>query len=289
MTKRTVLLVILYHGLCLGTSRSAAFAQTTGCNDAAIMPLKGNWIADSAPRPSSREVTIEQYLQVTKRVAAVHPLLLEAYPELVGMQEGRWWRSGGGPSLSGGTLAYSYTGGLSQHFCAPKASPDSMLGKLGAPFKPVYVNRAAETNLIVHFIRFGDSGFVRELRGITVNGLQVYERQRPACTWKGYDLYVPQQNAIEKGGLVLLTRKCILPFRPVTRKQYLDYKIAETQRFYDDTVAASNEILKNPDASRVPEFIEVQWMSQSGVASANFKKRVEANFPIEQLQAMIDK
>ena len=93
-------------------------------------------------------------------------------------------------------------------------------------------------------------------KGMTVDGLQVFDRRRPAGTWKGYDLYVPQWNAIEQGGLVLLTRKGMLPYRPVTRKQYLEYMITTIQRFYDDTIAAANEILKNPDASRVPEFVE---------------------------------
>ncbi len=249
MIKRTFLIVILF----LAVFRSAVFAETTVCDDAAIMSLKGKWVTQHAPRPSPKEVTNEQYLQITKRADAVHPLLLETYPELVGIQEGRWWHGGGAPSsFAPGLLAYYYVGGLSQYFCAPNASPDSILGKLGAPFNPVYVRGAAETNLMVTF----NGGFPMTTAGMTVDGLQVFHRLRPAGTWKGYELYVPQQNAIEKGGLVLLTRKGMLPYRPVTRKQYLDYKIAEIQRFYDDTTAAANEILKNPDASRVPEFVE---------------------------------
>ena len=87
MIRRSVLIVVL----SLAVSRFALFAQTTVCDDSAIMSLKGKWTTQHAPRPSPKEVTNKQYLQVTKRADAVHPLLLEAYPELVGIQEGRWW------------------------------------------------------------------------------------------------------------------------------------------------------------------------------------------------------
>jgi hypothetical protein len=365
MIKRTVVIVILWLTVpCL-----TAFAQTTVCDDSAIMSLKGKWTTQHAPRPSPKEITNEQYLQVTKRADAVHPLLLEAYPELVGIQEGRWWHGSVGPSsFAPGLLAYYYVGGLSQYFCAPNASPDSILGKLGAPSNPVYVRGAAETNLMVHFNEFA-GGFLSH-SGMTVDGLQVFDRPRPAGTWKGYELYVPHSNRIEKDGLVMLTRKGMLPYRPVTRKQYIDYVTTTIQRRYDETIAAAKMVLQNPDASRVPEFAEgaqrsladaakirdeaaarcqealkknatdntlnapaiaevgsenvcgvftteerggqalvtvnpdyfrkdlppyvpqfivVHWQSQVGVASSYFKKMVEANFPIEKLQAMIDK
>ncbi len=39
----------------------------------------------------------------------------------------------------------------------------------------------------------------------------------------------------------------------------------------------------------VPQFIVVHWFLQPGVASANFIKLLEADIPIEKLQAMVDK
>jgi hypothetical protein len=211
---------------------------------------------------------------------------------------------------------------------------------------------------------------------MTVGGLQVFHRLRPAGTWKGYDLYVTRANLPEPDGLVMLTRKGMLPYRPVTRKQYLDHMLASAQRVYDGTIAEARKILQNPDASRVPEFVEgaqraladaaklkdemsapfqealkkhaadgtlgspaivagiekvrfldepepeiftteekegqalvtvnpdyfrkdlppyvpqfivVHWFLYPGVAAANFRKLLDANFPIEKLQAMIDR
>ena len=187
-------------------------------------------------------------------------------------------RRRGPKSFAPGLLAYYYVGAVSQYFCAPNASPDSILGKLGAPSKPVYVPGAAETNLMVRFNHFGDPehGFLLEVGGSTMDGLQVFHRRRAAATWKGYDLY--KTSALQTDGLVMLTRKGMLPYRPVTRKQYLDSMIATFRRQYDDTIAAANEILKNPDASRVPEFVEGAKRSLADAA----KNRDDMSAPFQE-------
>ena len=210
------------------------------------MARRGKWIADSPPRPQN--VTVEQYQQVAKRTDAAHLLLLEAYPELVGIQEGRWWRTVGGSAPDGapGLLVYHYIGGLSQYFCAPNASPDSMLGKLGAPSRPVYVVKGAGLNLMVQFNQL--AGFLTSRAGMSIGGLQVFERPRAASTWKGYDLYVRDQN-FAGDGKVVVVRKGMLPYRPVTRKQYLEYMIASVEQIFDDMVAAEKQALKDPNLS----------------------------------------
>jgi hypothetical protein len=237
---------ILVLVLSCAVARPTLFAQKPVCDDAAVMALRGKWIADSPPRPQN--ITVEQYQQAAKRTDAAHLLLLEAYPELVGMREGRWWRTVGGSALDGapGLLSYYYIGGLSQYFCAPNASPDSILGKLGAPSRPVYVARAAETNLMVHFNQL--AGFLTGRAGMIIGGLRVFERPRAAGTWKGYDLYVREQN-LAGDGMVVVVRKGMLPYRPVTRKQYLEYMIASVERIFDDMVAAEKQALKDPNLS----------------------------------------
>ena len=91
MIKRTVLTAVL----CLGICNSAAFAQAPPlCNDSMVMAIKGKWkTPHSSLRPPRELVTTEQYRQITNRIDAVHPLLLEAYPDLSGM-EANWMRDG---------------------------------------------------------------------------------------------------------------------------------------------------------------------------------------------------
>jgi hypothetical protein len=353
--------IVLIVVLSLALSRSAAFAQPPVCDDAAIMALKGKWTADSPPRSSP--VTSEQYMQAARRTDAIHALLLEAYPEPVGMEEGLWERFVGGPPLDAapGLLGYRYRGSLVPYFCAPNASPGSILGKLGAPSRPVYA-RDSRVSLIVNFNNFVDTPFLRQWSQ-TVGGLQVFSRPRHTGTWKGYDLYVDSVG----DKLVLLTRQGMLPYRPVTRKQYIDHQIAMFQRLHDNSVAATERALQdplslrvpgyveqlkeglanlvmtrermtapyrealmtntaegtldlpaivegqgpdifsteekggkalvtlNPDYFRkdlpayVPQFIVVRWQLREGVAASSFRTSVEANLPVEKIQAMIDR
>jgi hypothetical protein len=181
MIKRTVLIVVL----SLAVSCLRAFAQAPLCNDSMIMATKGKWTTRSNPRPPRQLVPNEQYLQVTNRIDAVHPLLLEAYPELVGM-EAHWSRVGGWPGGGLGATApfeYTYRAGLFYYFCALDARPGSPAALAGAPFKPVL---AGETNtrLDVYFnqLGVGHVDFFIEQREMRVNGLQVFYRRHPAGT-----------------------------------------------------------------------------------------------------------
>ena len=366
MIKRTVLTAVL----CLGICNSAAFAQAPPiCNDSMIMATKGKWKAPSnSLRPPRGLVTTEQYRQITNRIDTVHPLLLEAYPDLVGM-EARWTRDGPiSSSYSAGILEYSYRAMLFYYYCSLDARPGSLAALEGAPFKPV-LNGESSTYFVVNF----NGGFLlgNSYTNITVNGLQVFPLERPTETWKGYNLY-RRRDEVLHGGRVLLTRKGMSPYRPITRKQYLDYMIATVHRQFDDMIAAAKKTLQMPedpfglkegakqliaDAAKsresisarfqeelkeneadktldspaivdgiektrffespnvftteekggqalvtvnpnyfrkdlppfVPQFIVVDWVCSFNTPTEYYRKRVEANLPIEKFQAMIDK
>jgi hypothetical protein len=66
--------------------------------------------------------------------------------------------------------------------------------------------------------------------------------QMPVLTgvkWKGYDLYHYQPGS--GNYMVLLHRDGMLPYIPVTRKQYLDRIIACYERFYEGSIKAYDE------------------------------------------------
>lgn len=240
MTKAAVALVLLLAG-----ARPMLLAQKPSCDDAAVMALKGKWIAESQPR--SEGVTVEQYQQAAKRTDAAHALLLETYPELVGMQMGGWWRVVGAPGVPG-LLSYYYIGAVSPYFCAPNARPGSILAKLGAPSQPVYDADARQTHLRVDFNNLTLSRFLRERTGMIVGGLQVFDRPRSAGVWKGRPLFV--NDTYRAGnGLVVVARPGMQPYRPLTRKQYLEFMSASALRNFDDMIAAQKQALKDPKMS----------------------------------------
>jgi len=240
ITRAAVALVLLLAG-----ARPMLLAQTPACDDAAIMALNGKWIAESQPRPQG--VTVEQYQQAAKRTDAAHALLLETYPDLAGMQMGGWWRVVGGPGVPG-LLSYYYVGALSPYFCAPNAEPGSMLAKLGAPTRPVYDADGRQTNLRVYFNSLVASEFLRQRAGMIVGGLQVFERPRAAGVWKGRALYV-NDIYTAGNGLVVVAREGMQPFRPLTRKQYLEFTSAAALRQFDDMIAAQKQALDDPKMS----------------------------------------
>ena len=59
--------------------------------------------------------------------------------------------------------------------------------------------------------------------------------------WKGYDLYSPEAGSGYK--MVLLHREGILPYIPVTRKQYLERSIEYLERLFTNTLKAA----ENPE------------------------------------------
>jgi len=81
--------------------------------------------------------------------------------------------------------------------------------------------------------------------GWTIDGRPIKRKMHVIGNWKGYDVmainggyYADQNNE----WYILITRNAMLPYIPVTRKQYLDRAIAYATRFYDKTIAFNEQI-----------------------------------------------
>ena len=199
----------------------------------------------------------------------------------------------------------------------------------------------------------------------TIDGRPIKAKMPIIGKWKGYDVmatngghYADQNNE----WFILIPRNDMLPYIPVTRKQYLDRAIAYITKFYDRLIAGSEQIpdqterdenkkrntsqkdiavknlqnelqkttkegllsapavvrrdahfqtegpiflsesdggvmltTENPDYFRkdlpayVPQFFILSWSWGKEKWETDFRKAIEENFPIERLQAMIDK
>src|SRR6185295_7691277 len=81
--------------------------------------------------------------------------------------------------------------------------------------------------------------------GWTIDGQPIKRKMPVIGKWKGYDMV-----AVNGGDLanlnsvcyILISRDGILPYIPVTRKQYLDRAIAYAIKFYDKTIAFTEQI-----------------------------------------------
>jgi hypothetical protein len=201
--------------------------------------------------------------------------------------------------------------------------------------------------------------------GWTIDGRPIKTKMPIIGKWKGYDVmatkggyYADQNNE----WYILIPRNDMLPYIPVTRKQYLDKAIAYTTKFYDQLNVFAEQITdqaekeeskkrntntknvtlkklqdelektkkdsllnapavvrpdpllmnegpiflpesgggvmlttENPDYFRkdlpayIPQLFVLSWMWGTKKWETNFRKAIEENFPIEKLQAMIDK
>jgi hypothetical protein len=195
----------------------------------------------------------------------------------------------------------------------------------------------------------------------TINGVPFFMLKPVKERWKGYELFY--ENTLDSRR-VLLHREGMLPYIPVTRRQYLDYCINRFNKTFDDTIRSSKElpfstqqqkdeaakniskqkdevitryqkeleknraaslldspaivrildnmypdvpifttgaedgsmlVTENPAYIRkdlpkyVPQFMVLYWSWGDYANSKYFRQMLEANFPIEKLQAMIDK
>ena len=209
------------------------------------------------------------------------------------------------------------------------------------------------------------TGDIMDDDGWTIDGRPIKRKMPVIGKWKGYDImatngghYASQNNEY----YILISRNDMLPYTPVTRKQYLDRAIAYATKFYDKMIAsyekipdktereeAKNKNLKmkndavnklqhelekttrdgllstpaivgtdplvmnegpiflpekdggimlateNPNYFRkdlpayVPQVFVLSWSWGTKKWETDFRKAIEENFPIEKLQAMIDK
>jgi hypothetical protein len=131
----------------------------------------------------------------------------------------------------------------------------------------------------------------------TIDGRPIKAKMPVIGNWKGYDVmatnggyYADQNNE----WFILITRNDMLPYIPVTRKQYLDRAIVYITKFYDNMIAFNE---KTPDQTERDENkkrnikekdiavknlqIELQKTTRDGLLDAPAVVRRDAHFQTE--------
>lgn len=215
--KNNITLVILFHFFSF-----YSIAQTTTCNDSLIMSIKGTW-SKFPQQPNSQPVTKAEFDQATKNMGAFHQLLLNAYPDGIGC-EPQVNMINPSPSIYVPSVySYYYYTAIFPYVCIKN--------------KPVYINQTNTTFRVIvnHFENFWLQAH------FFIAGQEIFYRQRKTGKWNGYNAYYSEEHP-----LVMLTRKNMLPYKPVTRKEYLDYMI-----HYEDSLLTNmaNQYKKIDDPS----------------------------------------
>ncbi len=206
------------------------------CSDSLLMTIKGKYIKgiDNIAPLTSSILPKAQQPEALRRMDAMHKLLLEAYPQPLGM-DGRWGRDlyaglfADDVNYSNGiqVCAYMYRCTFCSNTCHPIPPNEVSVCADVYNYFWVYVNQIGELKSDIR------------LDTMTINGRKVYMLNPLVGSWKGYDLY---NRPGENFGCVLLHRKGESPNIPVTRRQYLDYSIPWLNKFFDETIKSSQSM-----------------------------------------------
>lgn len=96
----------------------------------------------------------------------------------------------------------------------------------------------------------------------TINGQEIKYKMPVIGKWKGYDIISPVAAQLSNDRHVLISRTGILPYIPVTRKQYLERAIAYLTKFYDQLIALTD---KDPDKDQAAEHKKLLIKNKTGV------------------------
>jgi len=362
MKKYIILLFLL--SIHLQSYCQKPFTLSSGeCSDSMLLTIKGKYwfVKDNTSTEISDVLLSGQKSEVIRRMEQAHNLLQEAY-QPTGNEGHWWWNTGSHLFLHNVELttgiplcSYTYRCAFEPYGCSREQPKEIRI-----------IDAASWCDISVN--DWGDMvGDISKDSSMLINGVPFQMLASVKEIWKGYELcYL---NGYDSRTL-LIHRKGMLPYIPITRKQYLDYSIKRFNKFFDDIIKSSKEMLltlstkeqidetvkkaiklkketiqhyeneleqsraanlldspaivrildnmdtpifttgaedggmlvtENPAYIRkdlpkyVPQFIVLHWSFISdfpllgGAQGDYYNKIMKANFPIEKLQAMIDK
>jgi hypothetical protein len=184
------------------------------------MSIKGTW-KKYPQQPMQKPITKIEFDKATKNMEACHQLLLEAYPQGIGCEPQ--------VNMINPHLAF-YTPWVYSYYYYTAIFPYLCIKN-----KPVKADATNTTFRVIanDFERFWTS------TQYFINGQEVFYRQPKAGKWQGQEVYYSEEEP-----LVMLTRSNMLPYKPVTRKQYLDYMIHWVDSSYTVMI---NNMKKEPE------------------------------------------
>ena len=179
-------------------------AQEQVCNADVIMNVKGSWkkLSDAKMKADKNKA------QITNNIDAISKLFLEAYPDPKGMEAG-WYRTmNGDPLVKNGPTPYQFSSLYKAWYCNQNLHK-LMLGDETSTWSLVYVNNFGW--LVTH--QYDELSY-------KIEGNTALLLPKKIGEWKGFPLYEPT-GAPNKCKAILITRNNQLPYKPVTRLQFL--------------------------------------------------------------------
>jgi hypothetical protein len=250
--KKQFLFLALAFFTCTFVHGQRFVKTTTPCNDELIKKTPGRWI--KTREAFHAKLSQQQQKEIVNRLNAFHQLMYNIYPSPVAFdavpsfftadQEfGSQLKFDPSPNVgykdfkANGipTVYYSYTG----FFCAYGCGRETYEMMRGYPSEDGTA-MGVDINSLNSFLKESNPKDYLEIMRINERPIKLM----PVVVgkWKGYDVYAPESGSGLK--MVLLHRENILPFIPVTRKEYLDRCLECLPQFFDKSLTADTAVVK---------------------------------------------
>lgn len=253
MNKRLLILILLFYFDHYPAWCQKFVKTTSPCTNTIAQTTKGRWVPNYDLATS---ISKTQKQDAYNHLEVLHNILLKMFPQPVGVDV-RINRSASN-GYFGATrkykhtqddrfdfdylkklpiLTFSYYANFSPHFCAH--TDKGILFETGAKNE-----NSDGVGMVVNDL----SSLANPPTGDdwTINGLPVMMMSSMIPEkWKGYEMY---GDVRLNGRKILIPREGMLPYIPVTRKQYLDRCIEQTTKLYDKIIEAEKQMpVRSPE------------------------------------------
>jgi hypothetical protein len=237
----TILTFLFFHCFFLWSQQFVK--TTTPCNDELLKNTPGQWIHWGDPLQA--KISKQQQQEIFNRLETIHQFVYTIFPSPLGIDV-EWRRSTGELEFAQQVITgHLPDGRISENFI--NGIP-LVIYSYFAKFDPYSCGRNTyemmkgyprEDGAIVEVVANDLNGVLQGnqggIEGMQINGRYIRTMKAIKGKWKSYTQY--QLDPGSDMTMVLLHREGMLPYVPVTRKQYLDLSIIYFNKFYDKMIA----------------------------------------------------
>lgn len=266
------LTIFFLQFICFSSWSQNFIKSTVPCNDALMQKTPGRWIKYQ----NTSFATLNKVLmaEMMKRLEDIQLLMLKTYPTPVGV-DAAWYPGLSDEELFSSQLKFSKTsdGGSKYDFVngIPVVTSFYACGffkytcgrepyeiRTGYPGETTTHLFAYTNNLKAFFLAAQLGSELGE--AMRIDGRPIRMMPTIKGTWKGYPLYSPESGSV--ANIVLLHRDGMLPYIPVTRKQYLDCCIDYVDKFYEPNIKSLELITDKQQRDEMVKNYQKQKESQ---------------------------
>ena len=238
MIKQSILLLLI--NISITSSGQKPIITNTPCTDAMAMEAKGRWI-------KTADLGSYNSKETNDKLDEIHKMILDLYPHPAGV-DAVWHRSAGVSYFGAkkkftktqdGRLdfdylnkphftQYGYNAGFFRFRCEYNKTHSLLPGYPG------------ETGTFINVIANLKLGDMSPDDTWTIDGLPVLMRKPTIKISDGAKLFYPDPGTISREYIV--HRNDMLPYKPVTRKEYLGYCIIYHTRLWDEVIKGSEQM-----------------------------------------------